>query len=280
MKKLYTLLLSLSCLNLTAQVNLRIGAAHTPSNSSAITVGFDYQRPLDSVVRIKSIFVPGKHSFFYATPSVEFTGGNADAAPMSSLVLQVQGIFANFKTKRLAITKTDSITTMDASRTVQTFLFAGGIETTQLFNIINGVVEAGWSPYYQSSTHEALRYTKLYFGLQGGYKFWASQTTVIRMGGLKSESSENVRTWIARAKGSFSADTRKIVKYNGLDAGLLFNADVWYDLVHSRYYHRLEGVVRTYLTDTKSFDMVYEKGAGAPLFNTGDQWGVKLNIKF
>lgn len=280
---------------------VRVGAAKTSTNNRAITLGINYAKPMDSSLKTRDFIVAGKHSYFMFTPSLAINAGTEDA--QSSILFQLNGLLVYhhdttltllvptgqasvynpaFKTySRNASVKYDTvkITTPDPYRTMHTVTISGGIETTTLFNVINGIVEIGYVPHYQSSTNDLVRHTKLFLGLQGGYKFWASTTVVPQTGGLKNESSEAVRSWIARAKGSFGFDSKKMFTLQGLDMGVVGTSTVWYDLRNSRFYHVIEGALRTYLTDTKYFDMLYHKGSGPPTFNLSDQWGVALTVK-
>lgn len=272
MKKILLAALLFTTIVANSQLNLDISASKTDQKNNAISIGLTYLKSLDSLYGNQEFFVPGKHSFFMITPELDIRTGTADA--YSSIVLKATGLFNVFKTTEIA-----GLIGPDYNKTFHTFPISIGVETNNQFNNTNGILEAGWIPYYQSygrSSPDWIKRTNFGVFLQAGYKFNYDSSGV---GGQVNESEELPKKGILRVRGSFGVDTDRFVKIRGLDIGLVGTADGWGDLINSAFYHKLEGRVRVYLSEATAFDFIFTSGSGAPLFNEAEQYGVGVRLK-
>jgi hypothetical protein len=277
MKKLLTLLLlSTLALSANSQLEVQIGASKTELRNNAITIGLTYLKSFDSLFGNQEHFIPGKKSFLVITPQLDIKTGTEDA--FSSIIVKATGLISTFKT-----TEVGGLITPDFNKTFHVFPISIGAETNNLFNNINGIVEVGWLPYYQSygrTSPDWLKKTNIAFFLQGGYKFKAAGVPAPPVGGEVDESEEQPANSILRAKGSAAINTGKLLQVNGLNIGLYAGADVWYDILNTAVYHKLDARTRFFLSDTQFLDFVYSVGSGAPLFNNSQQFGVGISLIF
>jgi hypothetical protein len=274
--KILTIVMLFLSVTATAQLQVSIGAGKTDLRDNAINIGISYLKSFDSIWRNSDYLFAGRNSLFTVSPEASIVTGNQDA--FSSITLKATGLLMTFKDTTVA-----AITTPNSARTFHTFPFSVGVETNNLFNSMNAIVEAGWVPWYQAETRripEWIKRTKFGFFLQAGYKFYLDSTGKNAYGGEIDQSHEEFRSTIFRAKGSFGVDTKSILKVNGLDIGLVGNADAWYDFINGEVYHRIDARGRFYVTPENYIDLIYQKGSGAPNFNQGDQFGVGLTVTF
>lgn len=274
MKKIL-LLLSLTVVVFAAncQLSVELGAKRTDLKNSALTFGITYLKSLDSLFGGQELFIPGKHSFFMVTPELDINTGTSDA--FSSIVVKASGLWNVFKTKTVA-----GLEAPDYNKTFHSLPLSLGIESNNKFNNVNGILEAGWVPYYQSYARNSPTFVKRSrFGLffQTGYKFSVDSSGI---GGQEYSAEEKPKRIIARGRGLFSLDTDAFLKVGGLNVGLVGSAEGWADIVNSEFYYKLEGRARVYLTPTQWFDFIIQKGSGAPLFNGAEQIGIGTTIKF
>lgn len=267
----------LLCFSLVSQAQLTIdlGTVKTTNKATAISIGISYFRSLDSIWKLKDIDFVGKHSIFSINPEFNVRFGSADA--FNSIQAKVVGSFISFKTIDWKGYKAP-----DYSKTMGYFPIALGVEANSAFTIYNGIFEAGYQPFYQSETNNVgsvLRHTNLGLWIQAGYKFKGDSTATPLTGGAKDESSEKYNSTIVRAKGHFGIDTKDFLKAVNFSMGLVGNADVWYDMINSRFYHKIDAIGRIYLQNGAWIDLVYSKGAGAPTFNSNEQYGVGFKVQ-
>lgn len=278
-----TALLTLICLSIPllskAQekpVKVHLSAIQTELEQEALSLGIEYIQSLDSLFKEQDILVTQEKSLFQLTPAFDIQTGTNDA--FSSITAKLSGIFMTFRDTTIA-----GVVTPNTSRGFQTFPIAVGFETNNQLSIINGIVEIGWVPWYQTienkKTPEWLKHTLFGVFLQSGYKFKVD-TSQVFIGGEIDESSEDVEDVIFRAKGSFGIDTKTLFELSGVGIGLVSNADGWYDFMNNEIYYTLEAKVRFYLSQQKDkfIDFEYQKGSGAPNFNQGDQFGIGLTV--
>lgn len=276
-QKLLILLLMLTSVSAFSQLEVNLGANRTEAKNAAISIGLTYARTFDSIWSSQDYFFAGKNSLFTLAPELDIQTGNEDA--FSSLQFKLSGIFMRFKTE--AVPGGDM--SVDASRTMHVFPISVGVETSNYFENINTVIEAGYVPWYQSNSHSApaiLKHTTLGFWLQSGYKFKVADSVSFRQGGKVDESLEDPNSFIFRVKGNFGIDTKTLVAINGLDVGLVGKVTGWADVANGAFYHAVDLRSRFYLTDRSWIDFVWQKGSMAPLFNSGTQTGIAATIKF
>lgn len=260
-------------------IQIDLSTIKTELKQNAISVGINYVKSLDSLFKIQDILNAKKNSLFQITPQFNVQTGTNDA--FSAINAKVTGLFMTFRDTTIAGQKTPN-----TARGFQTFPVSIGIETNNKINIINGIVEAGWVPWYQTQdnkrTPKWLKSTKFGIFLQGGYKFSVDNTGISSYGGQKDESKEKTDNAIFRAKSSFGINTKSLFRLSGVGVGLVGDADVWYDFLNGQVYYTIQGKVRFYLTQNKDnfFDFKYQKGSGAPNFNEGDQFGLGLTVTF
>lgn len=255
-----------------SQLTVELGAERTDLKKNAITFGITYLRSLDSIFGGQELFVPGKNSFFIVTPELDITTGTEDA--FSSIILKASGLWNVFKTHTVA-----GLEAPNYNKTFHSFPISLGVETNNRFNNTNGIFEVGWVPYYQSYARNSptwIKRSKFGVFLQTGYKF---NSDSLGVGGEANESEEKEHKGILRGRGLFSVDTDAFLKVGGLTAGLVGKAEGWADIANSEFYYSIEGRVRLYLNPDQYFDVIWQKGSSAPLFNDSEQVGVGITIK-
>lgn len=258
-------------------IKLNIGTIQTELKENAISIGIEYVKSLDSLFKSQDILIAQKNSLFQLTPEFNVLTGTEDA--FSSINAKLSGILMTFKT-----TEVSGLTTPCTDCLFNTFPISIGIETNNKFNTVNGIVEIGWVPWYQTAkkTPEWLKHTKIGAFIQGGYKFEIDSANVIPVGGEVDESKEQVDSEIFRLKGDFGIDTKSFLELSGVGIGVVANSTIWYDVLNEEIYYNVKAKLRFYLSSNndKYFDFEYQKGSGAPNFNQGDQFGMGLKITF
>ena len=258
-------------------IQIDLGTIKTELKQNAISIGVNYIKSLDSLFKNQDFLFAQSNSLFQLTPQFNVQTGTADA--FSSINAKMTGIYMTFHDTAIA-----GIKTPDTSRGFQTYPLSAGIETNNKFNVINGIIEFGWVPWYQTQgnkrTSKLLKYTKFGIFIQGGYKFSVDTTGITAVGGETDQSREKANNAIFRAKGSFGVDTKNLFEFSGAGVGLVGNANGWYDFLNGQVYYTIQGKLRFYLTQNKDkfFDFIYQKGSGAPNFNQGDQFGMGLTV--
>ncbi|MBB2146550.1 hypothetical protein GM921_13690 [Pedobacter sp. LMG 31464] len=256
-------------------IELSIGSIKTELKNKAIDFGIKYVESIDSLISRKGIFLGGKKSLFQASPEINVQSGTDDA--FSSIDVKLQGLFIFFKTKTVA-----GVITPCSDCLFHTLPLAAGVETNNSFNVINGILEVGYVPWYQSmqKVPKLIKSTKIGVFVQGGQKFDWNNGGNAPVGGELDESKEKIDEAIFRLKGTFSMDTKNLFPKSWV--GLVGSTDGWYDILNKEIYYTLSGKLRFYLSSNKKrfFDFKYQKGSGAPNFNQGDQYGMGLTVTF
>ena len=259
-------------------ISLSLSSIKTEIEQSALKFGIKYLQELDSVFKQQDILLAQDNSLFQATPEFNIETGTGDA--FSSITAKIKGLWMFFSD-----TTIHGLKTPNTKKLFHTLPLSAGLETDNTFNNINGIVEIGYVPWYQSPLNSKvpafLKKSKVGIFLQGGYKFEVDDSTAIAVGGDVDESKEKPDEPIMRAKGDFSIDTGNLLgNALGWGVGIVAGGTGWYDFLNSETYYRLEGKLRFYLTDETFFDVEYQKGSGAPNFNEGDQYGAGLTVSF
>lgn len=273
--KLTLMLLLLIGMQVQAQTYINIGTVKTDLRKTALNIGFSYIRSLDSMYSGKDLQFNGKKSFVMVTPEIDFKSGTEDA--FSSVIAKADILVAKFRTTRTA----NGIEIPDAGKTMHVFPISIGAESNNRLDFLNGLVEVGYSPFYQTiNVSDFLRASQFGIYLQGGYKFHLPQATDSITGGDVDQSGEDPHEGILRVKGNVSLNTNQIVTLNAFKVGLVGEATAWYNFLNKDVYYSIDGIARIYLTSQLYFDVQYTRGSGAPLFNKGDQWGAGLTVQF
>lgn len=260
-------------------LEVSIGTIKTELKQNAIDFGIRYAKSLDTLFSEQDIFNAGKNSLFQATPEFNVQSGTNDA--FSSINLKITGLMMIFRHNII-----DSIETPCTSCYMHLLPISAGIESNNTFTAINGIIEIGYAPWYQSpmmkNVPDWIKHTKIGIFLQAGYKFNVDTTGTTLIGGQIDGSKEPSDSELFRAKGSFAIDTKSLFEISDLGIGLNGNADLWYDFLNDEVYFSLGGTIRSYITQNKDkyIDLKYQKGSGAPNFNKGDQLGVGLTLSF
>lgn len=260
-------------------IELSLGTIKTALKDGAIDIGIKYLRSLDSTFKEQDILLAQHNSLFQATPEINIQTGTADA--FSAINVKMQGLWMFFPTTTVA-----GQVTPNTAGLMHCIPVSVGLETNNKFNILNGIIEAGYVPWYQSAMMSSvpawIKHTKVGVFLQSGYKFALDKTGNDAIGGQTDESGEKPDNAIFRAKGSFAIDTKSLFELYGIGVGLVGSTDGWYDFLNKQVYYTIEGKFRLYLTSAKEqyLDFKYQKGSGAPNFNEGDQFGLGLTVRF
>lgn len=252
--------------------SVKLGLLKTDLKENVINIGIRYWNSLEK----KDLFTSGDKFLFQITPDASIQTGGEDA--FSSISVKATGFWMLFNTMEY-----DSVITVDTGGVFHIFPMSIGIETNDKLNILNGIFEIGYVPYYQLESVTVphwIKRTKLGVFLQSGYKFELDTTGVNQVNGEVDESKEEINDPIFRAKASFGIDTKSLINFNYLKIGLVGDADCWYDFLNQEIYYKIEAKVRFYLSGNNYFDLEYQKGSGAPNFNEGEQYGVGLTATF
>lgn len=258
---------------------IQLGTIKTELKNNAISVGIKYLKSLDSTFKQQDILIAKNKSLFKISPSFNVQTGTEDI--FSNIDAKLNFLFLKFAT-----TTVDGIVTPDPGKLLHCFPFAAGVESNHTFSFVNAIAEGGYVPWYQSPVNNKIpdwvKHTKLGLFVQTGYKFEIDQSDSLNIGGELEEGKEKTDEILFRGKGIFVIDTQRLFSMNGVGVGLTGNATGWYDLMNEEFYYSLEGCLRFYLASDKSkyFDLKYQKGSGAPNFNTGDQFGMNLTVTF
>lgn len=260
-------------------LQLSLGTVKTELKQNAIDFGIKYIQSFDSLFQQQDILLSGKNSLFQLTPEFDVQSGTDDA--FSSINIKLSGLFMSFKNTEVA-----GVITPCTGCYMHLVPLTVGVETNNTFSVVNGILELGYVPWYQSpmmtKVPKWLKQTKTGIFLQAGYKFNTDTTRIQSIGGEIDESKETVGNGILRLKGSFAINTKSLFEISGVGVGVMGSTDGWYDVINNEIYYRIEGVLRFFLSKTqdKYFNLNYQKGSGAPNFNQGDQFGMGLTITF
>jgi len=260
-------------------LNISLGTVKTDLKQNAIDFGIKYMKSFDSLFKKQDILLSGKNSLFQITPEFNVVSGTNDA--FSSIDIKLSGLFMLFKTTEIA-----EVTTPCTDCYMHLVPLSAGIETNNTFTSVNGILEFGYVPWYQSpmmsKVPKLLKHTKVGIFLQTGYKINIDNIGIEPVGGQIDESKETVDKGILRTKGSFVVDTKSLFEINGVGVGLVGSTDGWYDFLNDEVYYSVKGTARFYLIVNKDyfFDLKYQNGSGAPNFNQGEQFGMGLTMAF
>jgi hypothetical protein len=252
---------------------MSVGYVQTELQKNAVNFAVDYAKKLETKLEL---FKTGNRSLFSFTPDVKVLVGSNDA--FNGITAKYIGNIMVFDTTSIAGVHDIP----DLSKTFHNFPISVGLESNQSFSFVNGLVEAGYVPWYQTNKriNPIIRQTKIGIFLQGGYKF-SSNDTAKSIGGATDQSKEKVNGNLFRAKlvlgfsPVFYFDTDKQFGFS-----VIGNSTTWYDFINKEIYYKLEGKLRFMITKDYYFELGYEKGSGAPNFNQGEQFTTNLAVRF
>ena len=255
-------------------VSLSIGPARTEAGEGALRYVIEL---LTRGVSAEDVQLNMRNGFFYFSPDARIEAGEADV--LSSLVVRLAGSFAFFR-----VTEVAGIPTPD-TRFFHTLPVAVSGETDRSFRNVNVLAEAGYSPWFQGAVPGFLRTLTAGVFAQGGYKFRLDDRSPAGdqpVGGATDESAEEPASALLRIKGSLRLRPATVFQLFGdaFGLGLGGQADAWYDIANRETYYRAEGTMRVKLLTGRFLDFAWQKGSGAPLFNTSQQFSANLTIVF
>lgn len=258
-------------------LELSIGTIRTEAEAAAVGLLVKYTEKMDEEYFFSNASdvtsSNGKGWLFDISPEVELQTGEKDS--FNGLVAKLTGNYITFST-----TTVSGIGTPNTAELFHVLPVSFGFESDRNFEKVNFLVEAGYVPFDLGSKWRLGLDSKIGIFLQAGYKYEVDGNASTNTGGAVDESEEDLDSGIARVK--LDAGT-EILKYNyskSRTIALIPRARVWYDIVNSEIYHKLEAKLQFSLTKDKFFDLKYENGSGAPNFNEGDQFSANLTIKF
>lgn len=257
-----------------AQGETGLGIAQTALKKNAMNFAIDYSKKLDSIA---SIFKANRSSTISFTPEIKVLLGSEDA---------FNGITAKYCGNIMVFRKTTiaGIEVPDLSRAFNNFPVSIGTETNRNFSFVNGILEAGYIPWYQNSlkVNKYLRQTKVGIFIQGGYKFALNDSITVEQGGSRDQSLEKLNDNIFRIKAVFGFEPKFYFDKEKKEFGVspIGRASIWYDALNNEVYYNLVGKIRFMLKKDYYFDFGYEKGSGAPNFNEGEQFTANLGVRF
>ena len=163
---------------------------------------------------------------------------------------------------------------------------SAGFEADGGFDNTAFLAEAGYVPWFQNhfrGRYALLSASTVALFVQGGYKAdTAGSSDTDGVGdGAADESAEAPDSGVFRLRGEYRLSPVPVAPLGGGgQLQVLGLAIAWRDLVNGEWYYRLEGGIRIPLAGAQSFDLLYQKGSGAPNFNQGDQFSANLTVAF
>ena len=275
MKKI-VLLISVSLVSYTISAqnaDIELGYVQTELEKNAVSFAVDYAEKLEPKL---ALFKANKFSLVSFSPELKVLLGSDDA--FNGVTAKYIGNIMTFKK-----TEVSGVSVPDLSRNFNNFPVSLGFETNKDFTFINGIVEAGYVPWYKNNKNinKYLRQTKFGAFVQGGYKLALGDTVSISKGGAMDESKEDLDSEILRIKSVLGfSPTFYFDQNDNFGISLIGTGTLWYDLLNTEVYYNLSGKIRFILKKDYYFDLGYEKGSGAPNFNQGEQFTTNLGIRF
>ncbi len=256
-------------------LSFSIGTVRTEAEAAAIRYLIEYTKNLHSLLLMSKEFEG--NWLLELSPEVKLETGEKDA--FNGLIAKVNGNFILFDTVQVA-----GIPTINTAKYFSVIPLSLGIETNRRFDNVNALAEVGYIPWYQNdkSISKILKKSKIGIFLQGGYKVKVDSMESINNEkeiGNTDQGKEDPNSTLARIKATAVFNPQIMI---GSDFGLgaIGAANTWFDLINSEFYYRIEATFRIILTTGQFFDFSYQKGSGAPNFNTGDQFSANIVITF
>jgi hypothetical protein len=256
-----------------------LNATLTDVQDRAVGVGFSYLSSLGD----SSLFKGTDKSFTDLEYGVAVETGSADA--FSTTQLTLGGFTAFFQTTEVA-----GFVTPEFQKTFHVVSYNAGLETNERFGFVNGLVELGYVPWYWTERVQSIasfpdyfrRHSRFQVQLQAGYKWGVDTGRIMLEGGKVDASSEAEDSFIARGNASFALqDQWRFGQKKAWGIGYEAMAQAWYDIANGALYYQLKAEANLLISSDFSLKLFeYERGAGAPLFNEGDQFSAGLSFTF
>jgi hypothetical protein len=237
----------------------------TSLSTSIIKIIANYAEDLNDA----QIYLTGKNNSLYFSPQFKFSYGQDNEA--KSIIAKATGYWAFYKT----ITPAGGIETIDTTKVINSIPFSIGLESDGLFEQPIGLAEFGYVPWYRGAVPSILKKSQIGIFIQTGYKFKIADTNNTAN---IYETKETIDSLVLRAKVLYGIEIDPEM-FNGR-IGLSSDGSLVYDLANNSIYYQINGIVRFNLPNNKRFDLKYEKGTGAPYYNTGDNFSANLTFMF
>jgi hypothetical protein len=280
--------LVLAATALGAQENsLSIGTLRTEAARAAIRLAVKYAKEYESifVVADTSHLRPGSRTWFFdASPQVEMLTGDEDS--FQGVVAKLTGNLVNARVIKLLDERTrDPLPGFVIDRDtgiIAVLPTSIGVESDGGFRTVNALGEVGLVPLFPKQFQRPHLQYRLGVFLQAGYKFGVDSISdsAATQGGGTDESKEEPESGLFRSRARGHLDVGVPFKPLQGNIRLLGDGSVWYDFLNSETYYRLEATFRLPLDQERHFDFKFERGSGAPNFNTGEQFSANLTIVF
>jgi hypothetical protein len=253
-------------------VNLSIGALRTEAERAAVRFVVD----VASAISGADVQLNAKNGLLYLSPDIRIESGEDDA--FNSIVAKVVGSVLFFQTVDVG-----GIPTPD-TRFFHALPVSAGIEADRGFENIAFLGEFGYVPWFQGAVPRALKTSRVGVFVQGGYKAAVdplAEAEEMGPSGARDESAEAPNSGLFRFKASAKfAPEVTLSASRGIGLGVVGSGDLWWDVVNSEIYHRLEATFRIRVATDRYVDFSYQNGSGAPNFNEGDQFSANLTVTF
>jgi hypothetical protein len=262
----------------SSPVELSLGTIRTEAEKSAVGLLVKYAEKIDAEYLLSNAdpknINPTDGWLFDITPDVKIQTGDEDS--FNGVIAKMTGNYICFKT-----TQVDGQLTPDSGQPFHVFPTSVGFEADRSFRNVSFLAEFGYVPFDLTSSCRLGLKTVVGSFVQAGYKFKASNQPNSVTGGATDESAEKPNSGIARLHLRATSNLT-LIKYSGGQRSVNFIPDgrYWFDFVNSHSYYQVSGTLRFQLISDKSFDLLYERGSGAPNFNKGDQFSANLTIQF
>jgi hypothetical protein len=251
---------------------ISFGYAKTSLEQNAINFAISYLKKSEPMLEM---FKDGKRSLLSFSPDIDILLGSDDS--FNGLTVKYVGNIMRFQTTTVAGIEG----VPDLGRLFHNFPVALGFETAQDFSFINGIVEAGYIPWYQNDRRvpALLRQTKAGVFLQGGFRASLADNQINENDTRKPSESQGKEILRTKMLVGFSP-THYFGSDKSFGISMVGNGTAWFDFLNQELYYRLEGRLRLIFLTNYYLDFGYEKGSGAPNFMTGEQFTTNLSIIF
>ena len=255
---------------ISAPITISLGTVRTELEQIAVQYAINYAKTFSE----KDLNTALEEGSLFFTPEINLEGGEKDA--FNSVNAKITGSLLLFTKTTVSGVETPN------SKFFHSIPFSAGIETSNRFDNYNFLVEAGYVPWFQGWMPQFWKTLFLGAFIQGGYKASVNDPPIdsdASRGGNKDDSSETLDSglWRLKGRGTFSP-TIIIDQKTGAGLGVEGAGDIWYDILNAEIYHSVTATFRVIIGQNRSIDFFYQNGSGAPNFNEGDQFGVKLKI--
>lgn len=262
-----------------AAQNVSLGSVRTEAGKSALRLAVDYAEQIGDIFRVHapSATQGGSFTIVDLSPDVSLETGGQDA--FNGIVAKVKGNIIRGK-----LTRVGGVLTPCATCFFNVLTVSAGMEADGGFDHTAYLLEVGYVPWFQNmfdGRYPILASSNVGFFIQGGYKAdTGGSPAEDPSGGASDESAEDPASTVLRLRGDYKLTPIGLAPLGDNQIELVATASGWRDLLNSEWYYRVEAGIRLTLTADHNFDFLYQKGSGAPNFNTGDQFSANLSISF